>query len=438
MGFYLLSNMNTQINELYDLFLKHRKVSTDSRQIDRGSLFFALKGEHFDGNKFAEEALEKGAAYAIVDDPNVAVKPGVLLTGNVLETLQELAILHRKHIKMPVIGITGTNGKTTTKELVYAVLSTRYKTFATSGNLNNHIGLPISILNIRESDELAVIELGANHIGEIAFLCSIADPDFGLITNVGKAHLEGFGSFEGVVKAKTELYHYLQNKNGVVFVNNEDRLLMEYSSGLKTITYGEEAGSDCRFELVSEFPGLAIDWHTASGTIKINSSLYGEYNFHNINAAICIGNHFKISPEQVKAGIDSYVPRNQRSELIRSKKNTIYMDAYNANPTSMELALKNFQRVPESKKMLILGDMLELGDNADEEHLRIVSLIKALSFDNVFYVGPLFSRVLDDDKNVFPDVTQAVKWFESAPPSGYAILIKGSRKIELEKFLDIL
>jgi UDP-N-acetylmuramoyl-tripeptide--D-alanyl-D-alanine ligase len=430
--------MNTRISELYDLFLHHRKVSTDSRQIDRGSLFFALKGDHFDGNNYAEEALEKGAAYAVVDDPKLAGKPQILQTDSVLKTLQDLAKMHRKHIAIPVIGITGTNGKTSTKELTHAVLSRKYKAFATKGNLNNHIGVPISILSIGESDEIAVIELGANHIGEIAFLCSVADPDYGLITNVGKAHLEGFGSFEGVIKAKTELYKYLENKNGLVFINKEDRLLYEHASGLKRITYGAEEGSDCRLELVSEFPSLAIQWHTGSGIVNINSSLYGAYNFHNINAAVCIGDHFEISPEEIRAGIESYVPRNSRSELIRSERNTIYMDAYNANPTSMELALMNFERVPEKKKMLVLGDMLELGDDADEEHRKIASLVKSLSFDQVCYVGPLFARILEDDNIVFPDVEHAGKWLEKYAPAGYAILLKGSRKIELEKLLDIL
>ncbi|MEA3480207.1 MAG: UDP-N-acetylmuramoyl-tripeptide--D-alanyl-D-alanine ligase [Bacteroidota bacterium] len=430
--------MKGRIHELYDLFLKCNGISTDSRHIDKGDLFFALKGENFNGNKFAAEALRKGALAAIVDEATGEESPGVFKVENVLQSLQELAIHHRSKLKIPIIGITGSNGKTTTKELIHAVLSAKYISFATSGNLNNHIGAPVSILSIPEESEIAVIELGANHIGEIALLCRIVQPDHGLITNIGKAHIEGFGSIDGVIQAKTELYKYLDTNNGLVFVNADDDLLVKESGQLRRITYGTHANADYHMLMINEHPFIDIFWEKAETEITIKTKLYGDYNFQNVNAAIAIGGYFKIEPEKIRAGIESYSPENNRSQLIQTLKNTIYLDAYNANPSSMELAINNFNTLPQKQKILILGDMMELGHESTSEHQKIIDLVKALSFEKIIFCGEHFQALLEKTDLVFPNVQEAKSWLSINKISGSAILLKGSRKIELEKLLDIL
>jgi len=438
MGFYFLGMKKIQIHELYDLYLKHRKISTDSRDIKAGDLFFALKGENFNGNKFALDAVQNGASFAIVDEAIEGDHSQILYTENSLQTLQDLAQLHRRNLNIPVIGITGTNGKTTTKELVYSVLSRRFKTFATVGNLNNHIGVPLSILSIDESCEIAVIEMGANHIGEIEFLCGISNPGFGLITNIGIAHIEGFGSLEGIIEAKTELYKYIEGSNGIVFINIMDDLLLQHAGKLKKETYGPDLRADCVTQLIFAHPALQVGWTKGNINYTINSNLYGSYNFQNISAAIIIGNHFEVAPEDIKAGIESYHPENNRSQLIKTSNNTLFMDAYNANPSSMELAIQNFHSIPDKNKVLILGDMMELGDVTQQEHQKVIELAQSFHFKKLIFVGEYFNKLLTSKELGFPNVQEARSWLLSNPLEGCSILIKGSRKIELEKLLEVL
>ena len=427
-----------QIQELYDLFLKHSNVSTDSRVIQEGDLFFALKGEHFNGNKYALEAIHNGASFSIVDDESIEDHPQIIYTDDVLKTLQELSLSHRQRINIPLIGITGTNGKTTTKELVQAVLSKKFNTYSTKGNLNNHIGVPLSLLEINESHEIAVIEMGANHIGEIEFLCQLSQPGFGLITNIGKAHIEGFGSIEGIIKAKTELYKHLEINKGLAFVNITDDLLIQLSRAIKIITYGPDSQANCSTQLMASYPALQIKWTKKDIGYTINSNLYGSYNFQNINAAISIGDHFKVDAEDIIAGIEAYTPDNSRSQLIRTSRNILYMDAYNANPTSMELAINNFNNLPESKKVMILGDMMELGDDSPEEHQKLIDLANSMPTEAVIYIGSYFQDLLGEKENVFTNVQEAKNWLSENPFVACSILIKGSRKVELEKLLEVL
>ena len=427
-----------QIQELYDLFLKHPNVSTDSRIIQEGDLFFALKGENFDGNKYALDAIHNGASFSIVDDESIEDHPQVLHTDDVLKTLQDLSLFHRRHTNIPVIGITGTNGKTTTKELVHAVLSKKFNTYATKGNLNNHIGVPLSILAINESHEIAVIEMGANHIGEIEFLCQLSQPGYGLITNIGKAHIEGFGSIDGIIKAKTELYKYLETHKGLAFVNIADGLLIQLSGALRKFTYGPDKQANCSTQLKASYPALQIKWTQKDIGYTINSNLYGSYNFQNINAAIAVGDHFKVDSDDIVAGIEAYMPDNSRSQLIRTSRNILYMDAYNANPSSMELAINNFNNLPEPKKVLILGDMMELGDASPEEHQKVIDLANSLTSEAVIFIGSYFQDLLGDKEKVFDNVQEAKTWLSENPLDACSILIKGSRKVELEKLLDVL
>jgi len=427
-----------QIQELYDLFLRHPNVSTDSRMIQEGDLFFALKGENFDGNTYALDAIHNGASFSIVDDESFEDHLQVLHTDDVLKTLQDLSLFHRQHFNIPVIGITGTNGKTTTKELVHAVLSKKFNTYATKGNLNNHIGVPLSILAINESHEIAVIEMGANHIGEIEFLCQLAQPDFGLITNIGKAHIEGFGSIDGIIKAKTELYKYLEFDQGLAFVNIADDLLIQLSGSLRKFTYGPDKQANCNTQLKASYPVLQVEWKQKGIDFSINSNLYGSYNFQNINAAISIGDHFTVDPNDIVSSIEAYMPDNNRSQLIQTSRNILYMDAYNANPSSMELAINNFNTLPESRKVLILGDMMELGNASPEEHQKVIELANSIPSEAVIFIGNYFQDLLGDKEMVFANVQEAKKWLSENPYDACSILIKGSRKVELEKLLDVL
>lgn len=429
--------MQTTVQELYSFFLKHRLISTDSRQIVPGSLFFALKGDNFDGNRYAKGAIDAGAAYAVIDNPEFSGKQ-TLLVNDVLETLQQLALWHRRQFSIPVIAITGSNGKTTTKELTYTILKQQYSVTATKGNLNNHIGVPVTILGIDENTRIAIIEMGANHQGEIEQLCQIAEPTHGLITNIGRAHLGGFGGFEGVVKAKSELYKWLQLNNGEVFVNEGNSLLMELSTGMKRTLYGTSEGIHTYAKICESPAMLNLDWFTGKDVLSISTHLVGNYNFENVMAAICIGSRFGIAPELIKEAAESYIPSNSRSQTVKTEKNQIILDAYNANPTSMQLAIENFAGMAAKPKMVILGDMLELGDESIPEHTGIISLIEKSGFEQVILVGPDFTKAAAEKFLCFATSVEAQEWVNEQKFENYIILIKGSRGIKMEKVLDAL
>lgn len=426
---------NLKLNNLYQHFLQCKSVSTDSRQIIPGSIFFALKGENFDGNLFAVEAIRSGAAMAVVDDVSLHDHPGLFWVPDALESLKQLAMLHRRKMKARVIAITGSNGKTTTKELVYVVLKSVYQVIATQGNLNNQIGVPLTLLRILPETEFAVIEMGANHVGEIAALCSIASPGFGMITNIGKAHLEGFGGIEGVVRAKTELYKAIENIKGVLFVNQQDALLMQHSEGIIRATYGKQSSTSLiNGQLLSSNPLLSIEWNETGSSYEVHTNLVGAYNLDNILAAITIGRYFDIQPERINQAIQDYIPSNNRSQLIQKKQNRIIMDAYNANPVSMTLALQNFATLNGDKRMLILGDMLELGKESEKEHQAILDLIRDLGFQEVYLVGQEFGKLMPQDGFLwYAGVDEFNSVVSQAGIAGYDILIKGSRGIRLER-----
>ncbi|MEI7896327.1 MAG: UDP-N-acetylmuramoyl-tripeptide--D-alanyl-D-alanine ligase [bacterium] len=431
--------MDQKINEIYPVFLSHPLVTTDSRQVTPGSLFFALKGDSYNGNEFAAGAIAAGAAFAVVDDPQAATSASYILVDDVLETLQSLARHHRSQFSIPVIAITGTNGKTTTKELINCVLSARYKTLATRGNLNNHIGVPLTLLNMSAETEIAIIEMGANHPGEIDFLCRIAQPGFGLITNIGKAHLAGFGSYEGVIATKTELYRYIRECGGEIFLNSDDNLLSAHAAGLKAIIYGQSE-ADLTATNISADPYVNMDMHFPGGfSAKIESKLYGSYNAGNILAAACIGLRFGVSPEAIKKAVEEYQPGNNRSQITRTGHNLLILDAYNANPSSMKVALENFAASSFAGKVVILGDMLELGADSDQEHLEILKLVDRSEFSQVYLVGPDFTRLNTKRENIcFQDSELAKLWLEHQQIENSTVLIKGSRGIRLEKLADSL
>jgi UDP-N-acetylmuramoyl-tripeptide--D-alanyl-D-alanine ligase len=426
-------------SEIYKLITKTAGISIDSRSIRPGDIFFALKGENFDGNRFATEAIKKGASYAVVDDPTIHSHTKCILVENVLETLQQTGRMHRRRFNIPVIGITGSNGKTTTRELVTAVLEKEHNACSASGNLNNHIGVPLTLLKIRESTEVAVIEMGANHQGEISTLCNIAEPTYGMITNIGKAHLEGFGGYQGVIKAKGELFDYIRDSGGLLFVNADDPLLMKLSEGTSRKTYGSTANAEVAGTLFEDHPGIRGEYTMGGKSHFLESPLYGHYNFMNILAAIAIGSHFKVSPENMKSAIAGYQPDNMRSQIVKTGNNTVYLDAYNANPTSMELAIDAFGKVQAAKKLMILGDMLELGHDSAPEHRKIIELLKHGGWKDVVLVGPEFESAGEHTAyTCFKDHRTAGKWLAKKKPSGYTILVKASRGIQLEKLMDYL
>lgn len=426
--------------EIYQLFIRHPKISTDTRKDIRDSIFFCLRGENFNGNKFAEQAIENNAAYVVVDDEKYYIKDKkFILVDDSLKTLQNLAIHHRTQLNITFIGLTGSNGKTTTKELITSVLNKKFKTASTEGNLNNHIGVPLTILAINLNHDIAVIEMGANHQGEIARLCEIADPDYGLITNIGKAHLEGFGSFEGVVKAKSELYDYIRTKKAKVFVNNDNELLLSLSENIARITYGSKINAQCQGSISSNSPYLSINWIRQDERIPIKSNLFGSYNSENILAAICIGNYFKVDVKKIKSAIENYIPSNNRSQIINTKKNKIIMDAYNANPTSMTNSIREFAKMKFANKVLILGDMLELGKHSREEHSAIIDLIQKIGFQKVYLVGKDFSSVETPSSwKTFNKLDTAKEYITKHPVNNSTVFIKGSRGIQLEKLLEAL
>ncbi len=428
------------IEELYKIFIKNPHISIDSREDQNNGIFFALKGENFNGNHFAKNAIENGAAYAVVDKAAFCENENFILVEDVLKTLQKLAKYHRDKINIPLIGITGSNGKTTTKELISTVLSQKFNTLATTGNFNNHIGVPLSILKITDKTEIAIIEMGANHLGEIADLCKIAKPNYGIITNIGKAHLEGFINIEGVIKAKSELFDFIVQNNGNVFVNSDDKLLMELSTKIKRTLYGKTTKADCRSEIVDHNPFVNMKWFSPQGEKIIKTKLFGSYNFENIEAAICICNYLGVEAWKIKNAIENYKPANMRSQIIHSKNNnTIILDAYNANPSSMKLAIENFAQLNLKNKVLIIGDMLETGSEEKNEHLKILSLIKEKNIQNVFLVGKIFQSVCVINKfKSFSNVTNLNNFFIDQPLINSSILIKGSRGNKLESLTEIL
>ena len=486
------------IEQLYQIFLQHPLISTDTRKIADGCLFFALKGEKFDANTFAKQALETGAAYAIIDNPDYHSGEKYILVNDVLTSLQELARYHRQQLTIPVIGLTGSNGKTTTKELIFSVLSQRYHTLATQGNLNNHIGVPLTILNINATHEIAVIEMGANHQKEIEFLCSIALPTHGLITNIGKAHLEGFGGIEGVKKGKGELYDFLRESEspqvrksgspevgksgsfevggiqskyptGVAFVNADsaDLMKMQLNRGLKNVVlYGATGpGNLVSGEILENAPFLSLQWtnHTSGESHPIKTQLTGAYNLHNVLAAISTGVYFGFTDNEINKGVENYIPQNNRSQIVKTNTNTLICDYYNANPSSMFVAIDNVSNMNASRKVLILGDMFEMGPEAAAEHKAVIKKTLKAAVDERIFIGKEFyawspevrnpiaigSESLDDesDNSIFPFLGKSIFFYETAedamlelktnPIQNSTILIKGSRGMALERLVQL-
>ncbi|MFK7772730.1 MAG: UDP-N-acetylmuramoyl-tripeptide--D-alanyl-D-alanine ligase [Saprospiraceae bacterium] len=432
-----------EIEFIYTLFQKHPKVITDSRKIEKGCLFFALKGDRFNGNEYAQEAILKGASYAIIDEEKYKKSDETVLVDDVLLTLQKLATFHRRRMIIPIIAITGSNGKTTTKELISVVLNSQYNCHFTKGNLNNHIGVPLTLLELTPEHEVAIIEMGANHVGEIDFLCKITEPTHGIITNIGKAHLEGFGGIEGVKKGKSELYKFIQWQNGVAFVNMNESFLSELSEGItKRVFYKESKNPDpleAPYEttLFQESPFVKIGFlDNNQELISIQSQLIGLYNFNNIMTAASIGRYFRVRPKRIKEAIENYIPSNNRSQLVEKSTNTYILDAYNANPTSMKNALVNFGQIDANRKVAILGDMLELGKYSDEEHLKIAQQAIELKLDQVVLVGEEFLKVKIEGVQHYEDVNDLKESFAKKDFQNTHFLIKGSRGIKLEEFLS--
>lgn len=422
------------IEKIYQLYSEKYVVTTDSRKVEPGCVFVALKGEHFDGNDFAYQvANDNIAACVIADRKDLPHHERLFIVDDSLTTLQELAKLHREKCNTPIIGITGTNGKTTTKELVASVLSQKYNIIYTQGNFNNHLGVPLTLLQIKPDTEIAVVEMGANHPKEIELLCSLAQPNFGIITNIGKAHIECFGSFEGVVKTKNELYDYLRNTNGKVFLNNDNHLLKELAQNLTNVKYGKNDNADYHASILSSNPYLSISWNNNT----INTKLVGEYNFENVMAAITVGCYFNVDQKLIIKALESYHPTNNRSQFIKTEKNEVVMDAYNANPVSMSNSVKNFRNISDDNHLLILGDMKELGNESLNEHQEIINLIKELKFNNVILVGSEFNKINHDFVS-FLNVDELIRHINQNEISGMKILVKGSNSIHLEKIINLL
>jgi UDP-N-acetylmuramoyl-tripeptide--D-alanyl-D-alanine ligase len=425
------------IQNIHSLFIKSNKVSIDTRKIEPNSFFVAIKGERFNANTFAKEALEKGASHVIIDNADYFIDERTILVENSLETLQELSKFHRQFLQLPIIALTGSNGKTTTKELINVVLSKKYKTKATIGNLNNHIGVPLTLLSFTKETQIGIVEMGANHQKEIEFLCDIAQPDYGYITNFGKAHLEGFGGVEGVIKGKSEMYAYLKANEKSVFVNLDDAIQKEKTEHFHRITFSQK----------DKNVNVFIDDVTANPFVKIktlgtaiNSHLIGLYNANNINAAITIGNHFEVPTEDIKAAIESYIPENNRSQLLTKGTNEIILDAYNANPSSMIVALENFIQLDKKNKTIIIGDMYELGEESLQEHKAIVEFLKDKSDFDCHFIGKDFfaNQVQKDQFSFYKTFEDFAEHLSSVKFDHKMLLIKGSRGMALERTLELL
>jgi UDP-N-acetylmuramoyl-tripeptide--D-alanyl-D-alanine ligase len=425
-----------KIQEIYQLFKTSTGICTDTRQLTKGQLFFALKGGNFNGNLFAKNAIDNGALYAIIDEPIATDDNRYILVEDALHTLQELAAYHRMQIKIPVLAITGSNGKTTTKELIHKVLTKKFQTLATIGNLNNHIGVPLTLLRITEQTEIAIIELGANHVGEINDYCQWTQPNFGLITNIGLAHLEGFGGPEGVKKGKSELYTAIKKNDGLLFLNKDDEVLTELlATYSKVFTYGTSDDAEVQGKIMnSNEKMLQLIWK--ENTIQTNLS--GNYNFMNIMSAIAIGVYFKVDDLDIVDAIESYLPDNNRSQIKKIGNNTFILDAYNANPSSLKLAIENFAQLSTpSKKMIIIGEMKEMGTYSKEMHRDLITLIRKFNFDQIVLVGNEFRGLLEEQEGLyFENSGDAKAWWQQAAINNYTILMKGSRGIALEKILE--
>ena len=424
------------IIDLYDLFIHNPQITTDSRNCPKGSIFFALKGDKFDGNQYAGKALASGCVYAVIDNPDYYIGERTILVDNVLKTLQQLAHHHRKVLGLPIIGITGTNGKTTTKELLAAVLSTKFNLLYTEGNFNNHIGVPLTLLRLTHDHEMAVIEMGASHPGDIKELVDIVHPNYGIITNVGRAHLEGFGSFEGVIRTKGELYDYIRRSKGKIFIKKENEYLQSIAKGIEQITYGNGDDAFASGQVVSCDPFLVFNWKQQGKLHTVETHMIGSYNLDNVLAAVAVGRFFKIPAERISRAIAAYEPTNNRSQFKKTDNNELIIDAYNANPSSMKVALDNFITMPVQPKAIILGDMRELGPTSDELHAEVVEQIKKGQFDKVFLCGEHFSKV-GKEFSPFATTEAMVEELRKQPLKGYHILIKGSHSMGLEKLADI-
>lgn len=425
--------------QIYKIYLANPKVITDSRKIEVGCLFFALKGDKFNGNQFAEEAVKKGAAYAVIDEEKYCISDRTIVVENVLQTLQDLARYHREKLGIPIIGITGSNGKTTTKELIANVLAKKYNITFTQGNLNNHIGVPLTLLQMNKNTEIGVVEMGANHPFEIGELCSIANPDFGIITNIGRAHLEGFGSFEVIKKTKAELYEHVKKRSGTVFYNSDNPVLKEMVNGYpRKVSFGKTT-ADLTGQPVESPPFLHVKVNFPKGVLYLNTQLTGGYNFENVMAAACIGFYFQVDPLKIQEAIRNYQPQNNRSQLVEKNGLKIIMDAYNANPTSMQASIESFVTMFPSPRFLVLGDMLELGLQSEEEHVSILEQTKKHPFEAVFLVGPIFTKAAQNFPYfTFPDSGELCSYLTQNPIETGTVLVKGSRGIQLEKVLEIL
>ncbi len=441
-AFFILARMKkTTVEELYSIYLKHTTLSKDSRNITESCIYLALKGENFNGNEFADDALKKGAAYVLIDEEKVWKDNRYLLVDDVLESLQQLAHYHRKQLSIPVLAISGSNGKTTTKELIAAALSKKFNTLYTLGNYNNHIGVPLTLLRINQQHELAIIEMGANHQGEIAFLCQIAAPNYGMLTNIGKAHLEGFGGEEGVRKGKTEMFKYIDEHKGTLFINLDDpKIKVSVPKNINSITYSIKESANYKGTLLETHPRLVGTWESNSQSGQINSALYGAYNFHNILAAWSIASYFGVKASDIDDAINTYESDMNRSQLVKKLGAEIYLDAYNANPSSMSLSLENFEKVKASKKVAILGDMFELGDDAAAEHKKIIDQAKKYhSIQLCVFVGLHFYEHYYKNEKVafFKTTEEAKKWFRANSWKESTLLLKGSRGMKLESILEV-
>ncbi|MFD2872668.1 UDP-N-acetylmuramoyl-tripeptide--D-alanyl-D-alanine ligase [Mucilaginibacter ximonensis] len=433
--------------QLYAIYQQHPVITTDTRKITPGCIFFALKGEKFDANTFAQQALEAGAAYAVIDNPQYHSSDKCLLVDDVLTALQDLARHHRRQLTIPVVGLTGTNGKTTTKELINAVLSQHFNTVATQGNLNNHIGVPLTILGITSEHEMAVIEMGANHIKEIELLCSISQPTHGLITNVGKAHLEGFGSVEGVKIAKGELYDFLASHNGVAFINSDNPILMSMQGARKFTTppvfYGNQLDDLVSGKITENAPLVSLSWtnNTTGEDYTVKTQLTGAYNLDNILAAISLGLYFKMPASEINAGVEAYQPKNNRSQVVQTATNTLICDYYNANPSSMAVAIENIGKITANRKALILGDMFEMGAEAAAEHKGIIEKALSTPVDERIFIGHEFSaqKAIAEGKTAsfFETAEDAIAALKASPIKNSTILIKGSRGMALERLVEL-
>lgn len=432
--------MLATIQNIYEVFRQNPLICNDTRNILPGCIYWAIKGERFDGNTFTAQALENGAAYAVIDNEDFKINDKCLLVEDSLKALQDLATYHRQQLQIPIIAITGSNGKTTSKELLYRTLSTKYNTFATPGNLNNHIGLPLSLLKISGEHEVAVIELGANHQEENAFLCEICLPDYGIITNIGKDHLEGFGGIEGVEKAQIELFDFLKKNKGLAFVNADDERIIKHLEGLKTFSYGTGNKTEITGKIKARFPFVLAEITDIAGkeTIEIQSHLFGSFHLYNILAAASIGKVFGVNLQQVKKAVEDYIPANNRSQILKKDDNIFILDAYNANPSSMSGALADFTDYPAENKILILGDMFEMGEESEQEHLAIVKQIKADNFKQIVLVGTEFAKhAAEIPKADFLHNSEQLKeWYNKNTWQNTVFYLKGSRGMKLERMLE--